>query len=485
MILKIPELQQSGVTARAVLVALAAASLAGCADPSGIHPQARLRDAASLGLTPVADATAPAASVVTGSWWRAFGDDTLNRLVDQALQDNPSLKVAQARLAAAQAGADVSAAALQPQVGARADLTHQRYTANGAIPPPLAGAVSDSGTLQATASWELDFFGKNRAALDAALGRAKASQADWLAARELLASQVARTYFQLARLNAQRQIAQQALELAQAVQTVQQQRFDAGLDAQADWRQSAARVAEARVQLESLQEQGSLLQNALAALLGQGRLSQIVEPRALAAIEPLALSPQLPADLLGRRADIAAARWRVQAASDSARLARQQFYPNVNLMAFAGFNSIGLDQLLNAGSRQWGISPAVSLPVFDAGRLRAGLRGQVAELDAAVESYNQTVIGAVREVADQLASVQAIERQQAAQQAAAQAVQDADDLTRRRFQAGLLTKLSVLRADAEVLAQRRLQLDLRARALDARVALIHALGGGFSETQTD
>ena len=486
MTFNIPESSAWRDRPRLLLVALVAAGLVACADPSGISPRAQMRDAASLGL-PTGSAPAEAAKAapsIDTRWWRSFNDEALNRLVEQALRDNPSLKVAQARLAAAQAGVEASDAARQPQVGARLDATHQRYTANGAVPPPLAGSIRDSGTVQATASWELDFFGKHRAALDAALGRAKAGEADLQAARVLLASQVARSYFQLARLQAQHEVAQQALAQAQAMLALQQKRSDAGLDSPLELRQSEARVPEARLQLEGLQEQISLTHHALAALLGQGRRQQAFEPTPLEAIQPVAVSAVMPVDLLGHRADIAAARWRVHAATESARNARLQFYPNVNLAAFAGFSSIGLEQLLNAGSQQWGISPAVNLPLFDAGRLRAGLRDKTAELDAAVESYNLAVIGAVREVADQLASVRAIDRQQSQQLASAQAVQAAYDALDRRFQAGLLGRMSVLRAQSDVLAQRRLQLDLMARALDARVALIHALGGGFSETNT-
>lgn len=482
MMFKTPDYEYRRRLTRSLCTALMLVGLTSCADPSGIQPQSQLRDAHALGLTTPA---APESEQISTTWWRSFGDETLNRLVEQALHDNPSLKIAQARLSAAQAVGDVAASSLLPQVGARLDLTQQRYTANGMIPPPLAGAISDSGTLQIAANWELDFFGKNRAALDAALGRVRASQADSSAARVLLASQVARSYFQLSRVNAQQAVAQQSLQQAQAMLGVQQQRFEAGLDALPALRQSMARVAEARVYMEALQEQGELLQNTLAALLGQGKLAHRIEPTALESIAPIPVPANLSADLLGRRADISAARWRVQAASDGARYARQQFYPNVNLTAFAGFSSIGLDQLLHAGSQQWGISPALSLPVFDAGRLRAGLRTQVAELDASVQSYNLAVIGAVHEAADQLASVQAIERQQAQQHAASLAVQDAYAALDRRYQAGLLDRISLLRAQTDVLAQRRLHLDLMARALDARVALIHALGGGYSETSTD
>jgi NodT family efflux transporter outer membrane factor (OMF) lipoprotein len=192
------------------------------------------------------------------------------------------------------------------------------------------------------------------------------------------------------------------------------------------------------------------------------------------------LAPVIPADLLGRRADIAAARWRVEASSSDVANAKTQFYPNINLVAFAGFSSIGLGNLLNSGSQQWGVGPAVRLPIFEAGRLRANLRGKTADLDAAVESYNAAVIDAVRDVADQVASSQAIVRQQLEQRAAQDAAESAYDIAVQRYKAGLGNYLNVLTAETSVLAQRRLAVDLAGRALDTQVALIRALGGGYA-----
>jgi len=191
------------------------------------------------------------------------------------------------------------------------------------------------------------------------------------------------------------------------------------------------------------------------------------------------LPPLIPADLLGRRADIAAARWRVEAAAQDVAYVKTQFYPNINLVGFAGFSSIGLNHLLESGSGQWGVGPALRLPIFDAGRLRASLRGKTADLDAAVESYNATVLDAVRDAADQATSSRAIARQQAEQQAAQQAAESAYDIAVQRYKAGLGNYLNVLTAETSVLAQRRLAVDLASRALDTQVALIRALGGGY------
>jgi NodT family efflux transporter outer membrane factor (OMF) lipoprotein len=462
------------LTPAAVLLA-AVFGLSACADMGGIQSQATLRDAHSLGLPAAAASTV----VLDAQWWREFGDAQLNRLVDEALANNPSLKIAQARIARAQAGTDAIHAATGPQLGLALDATLQQYTAKGAIPPPLAGAVRSSGTAQFTGSWEIDFFGKNRAALDAALGNVRAAQADAQAARMLLASNVARSYFQLVRLNEQLMVANRLLaQRTQALRLVQD-RVNAGLDTRLELAQGEGALPDARLQIETLQEQITLARHAINALAGKSNRGLSLELPALATIKNVAPTTTLPSDLLGRRADIAAARWRVEAATQDVGSARSQFYPNINLVAFAGFSSIGLDRLISAGSEQWGVGPALRLPIFDGGRLRANLSGKTADLDAAIESYNAAVIDAVRDVADQLASSQAINRQQTEQRAAQTFAENAYDIAVKRYEAGLGNYLSVLTAETSVLNQRRQGVDLAARALDTQVALMRALGGGY------
>jgi NodT family efflux transporter outer membrane factor (OMF) lipoprotein len=463
------------------LLISAAFALSACADLKNIEPHARLRDAASLGL-PAAQSTE---AMPDTQWWRSFGDPQLNRLIETALASNPSLKIAQARLARAQAAADLTNAAGGPQLGAGVDATQQKFTATGLYPPPLAGSIYATGTAQLTGSWELDFFGKNRAALDAALGSVRAAQADSAAARTLLASTVARSYFQALRLKDQLALTQRLLEQRRQALHLVQERLNAGLDTRLELRQSEGTLPEARLQIEILQEKIALSRNALTALLGAPSAALEFDETTLEAINTATPPTQVPSDLLGRRADIAAARWRVEAATQDVASAKAQFYPNVNLVAFAGFSSIGLDRLISADSQQWGVGPALRLPLFDGGRLRANLRGKSAELDAAIESYNAAVIDAVRDVADQLASSSAIEHQQIEQRAALALAESAYAIARQRYEAGLGTMLGVLAAETAVLNQRRQCVDLTARALDTQVNLLRALGGGYQGGPSD
>ncbi|APW43288.1 efflux transporter outer membrane subunit [Rhodoferax saidenbachensis] len=473
--------------ARHALTVVALASLTACANFSGIFSQAKPITPQAVGLseTPI-PANNPA---LDAQWWKTFGDSQLNTLVDLALANNPSLRVAQARLQRVQAGIDNADAANLPQVNASLDATQQKFTKNGMIPAPLAGSTRDSGTLQASASWELDLFGKNRAALDAAIGQSRAAAADAQAARMLLASNVARNYFQWLRIQGQLDVAQRTLAQREQSKQLVQDRVKAGLDTQLELQQSESGLPDARYQIEALKEQDALLRNALTALTSQQNQALALIKPAQAAINTVANTQgevqSIPLDLLGRRADVSAARWRVEAATRDVDSARAQFYPNINLTAFAGFSSIGLERLVESGSEQWGVGPAIRLPLFEGGRLRANLKGKAADLDAAIETYNGAVIDAVRDVADQLASTQALRRQQAEQQSALRSAEAAYNIAVQRYEAGLGNYLNVLNAETAVLAQRRLGVDLTARSLDTQVQLIRALGGGYTEPQAN
>lgn len=476
-------------TLTAIAVAIASSvvlTLSGCASSAGIAPVAEPIAPASIGLeaTTAAGAATPA---VAADWWRAFGDTTLDGLIERALAGSPGLKVAQARLERAQAAIAGAQSADGLHVNGELGATRQRFSATSIYPPPLGGGIYTLGTAQIGASYEFDFFGRNRAAIEAAVGVQRAARADVQAARILLASNVARTYVQLGRLSEQREVASRALKQREEILALIRQRVQGGLDTNVELRQGEGALPETRQQIEQLDEQIALARHALAALTAQppGALDQLVVP--LRSVHLVPVPAAVPADLLGRRADISAARWRIEAAGSDVKSAKASFFPNINLTAFVGLSSIGLDRLVRSASQQYGAGPALTLPIFDAGRLRANLRGKTADLDAAIESYNGAVIDAVHDAADQISSVRSIELQQLEQARAQVAAESAYDLATQRYKAGLGTYLTVLNAEAGVLNQRRLGADLKARALDVQIALIRALGGGYVDdaaTQT-
>ncbi len=466
------------------LPVVVAASLAACASYSDTANPARALDAQTLGLNEQGSAGAAQAGTIDSQWWRALGDAQLSALVDRALANSPSLRLAQARLARVQAGKDAVHGAELPQVTASTDLTRQLFTANSIYPPPLGGANANTGDLRVSVGWELDFFGKNRESLEAAVGQERAAQADAQAARVLLASSVARSYIALQRITAQLAVAERTLAQRSQTKALVQDRVNAGLDTQLELQQSDGALPEARLQIETLNEQRALALNALASLTAQPLANLHLDLPAQIASSPAAVAQSIPLDLLGRRADIVAARWRIEAASHDVAVAKTLFYPDINLAAFAGFNSIGFDKLLQSGSEQRGVGPAGRLPLFEGGGLRANLRGKKADLDLAIENYNALVIEAVHDVADQLTSVKAIASQQREQAAAQASAESAYAIATQRYQAGLGNYLNVLSAETTVLTQRRLAVDLAARALDTHVQLVRALGGGY-QTATE
>jgi len=466
---------------RTTLTALAATAaavalmwLGGCASPGTLPASQQALSPAAAGLSGDATSAFPDAQ-----WWRSLGDPALDALVDRALAGQPGLQAAAARVARAGALAATVQAGQQPQLGLGVDITRQRYTENGLVPKPVAGHEYDTGNVQLSGSVELDFFGKHDAALRAAVGAQRAAQAELQAARVLLAGNVARSYVGLARLFSQRELALRTLAQRQAMLGLTRERVQAGLDTQLELKQSEGGLPDARQQIEALDEQITLARHQLATLSGQAPAALDSLQPALAPLHAASPPATLGADLLGRRADVVAARWRVEAAAADVALARTAFYPDINLVGFVGLNALGLDRVLDFGSRNLGAGPALRLPIFDGGRLRAQLQGRAAEADAAVAAYNGAVLDAAREVLDASSSWLAISRQQAQQVQGLAATEAAYDIALQRYRAGLGSYLQVLSAETGVLVQRRQAADLQARALDTQVALMRALGGGW------
>jgi NodT family efflux transporter outer membrane factor (OMF) lipoprotein len=463
---------------RLVLGALSLAALAACAPIPKLAEPARPLDAAQLGVQSAAASTA-----LSSDWWQAYRDPQLDALMARAFEQSPSLALARARLARAAASIDGAESANKPVVGASFDATRQRYTEHGLVPPPVAGSIRTNATLQAGISYEWDFFGRHEAALKAALGTQKAVQADAAAARLNLSAAIAHAYIGLARVLAQAELLQQQQQRSEQSLALVRERVAAGLDAQPALRSAETPLPELRRQALALEVQASLLRHQLAALSAQPMDSlAVLQPRLPQA---LSLQPQsqLQLDLLGRRPELVAARWRVEAATRQVDEARTQFYPNISLTAFAGFNALGFDELLKSGSRQMGFGPSLRLPLFDTGRLRAQLKGSAAETDAAVAAYNSALLEALRDASDSLSSLQSLQRQSGEQDDALRHVQASRDLARQRHQAGLGNLLAVLSAEQSVLSQRRQLLDLQGLALDAQITLMRSLGGGWSESQ--
>jgi NodT family efflux transporter outer membrane factor (OMF) lipoprotein len=408
-------------------------------------------------------------------WWTQFQDPQLNQLIAEGLAGSPTLRVAEARTRAALAQARVA----QSTRLAKGTATRERFPEQSVIPPPYGGSWDTLSELQAALSWEIDFWGKNRAAYRQALGEARAAELDTHAARLALSANIAHAYVQLERAYLQLDVAQATLAQREQIFKLTQDRNQAGVDSKLELRQAESALPAAREQIAQLQETIDLTRDQLAALLGKGPdRGQSIQRPAASALAAVEIPSRVPSELLGRRPDILAQRWRVEAAQHGIENAQAQFYPNVNLTAFAGFQILGPGSLVTAGNREIGVGPAITLPLFDGGRRRGNLAARDSEYDVAVEQYNQSVADGLREVVDQLASFRSVDEQRAQQREGLATAQDAYDLATLRYREGVGNYLQVLTTETQLLSQRSLEADLRARSLDLSINLARALGGG-------
>jgi NodT family efflux transporter outer membrane factor (OMF) lipoprotein len=467
---------------RIVRVMLAASLLAtaGCAQLPHMNSPPALRRVEQLGSSN--SFTAPEAAWPGDGWWRAYGDVQLDALIEEALCGSPDLDLAQARLHAAMAQVQGAHATRLPEVTGSASLTEEKQSYNNIVPrAALPQGWNDYGIATVNLSWELDFWGKNRAALAAAVSEQRAAQVEVAQTRLILSTSVASAYAGLVHLYTLRDNAADTLAIRTKTVTLFRQRHDFGLETLASVRQVEARQAAAQGDLLAIDERIGLQGNAIAALLGAG------PDRGLAITRPTAQFPgsqglpqNLALELLGRRPDIIAARSRTEAAARRVDQAKAGFYPSVNLLGFVGLQSLGIHSLTKSGSDLGSVGPAISLPIFNTELLQGQLHGAHAEYEAAVATYNATLSEALREVADAATSRRSLAGELAASRTAVAAAAEAHQIVTRRYEGALATYLDVLTAEDLLITARRSEAELETRALILDVDLVRALGGGFS-----
>ena len=451
--------------------------LSGCAIPASPPAVAPIAPAA-LGL---GTATAP---LVTGDWWKQFGDPQLDRLVADATAGNPDLDTALARVR--QAEAVLSSRRAEDGIDASFDGNAQAARLSGryTIPPPYAGTLRTVWQAQANLSWNLDLFGRQRAAIEAARDSTKAAGLDLAAARLAIAGSVVQTYIDLARAERVAALASRTIATRQDSLRLVRVRIGNRLASELDATASETLVAQAQGALVRAQGARALAANALAALAGRGPdYAAAIAPARVDLDAAVPVPAVIPADLLSRRADIAAAQTRIAAAAAGRQVARRAFYPNVNLAALAGFQAIGLGNLLSLDSGTAGAGPAIHLPLFDNGRLKADLVGATAALDLATADYNQRVIGAVREAADAVALTGNLVEQRQRSREVVRGFAETGRLNTVRVNSGLSSRLDLIDNDVRLLDAQLADANLAADAARQRVALLLALGGGFSPDQ--
>ncbi|MGE0829344.1 MAG: efflux transporter outer membrane subunit [Hyphomonadaceae bacterium] len=471
---------------RLLLASVTCAALSACATPPDLDERPQL--AAPESLQTKASLAAPVSAWPSDRWWESYGDAQLNALIEEAVADSPSLAAAAARLDRARAQAQEAGAARMPSINAQTslDASRRRLSADN-LPDVIRNAVPDDwstqSSAQATIQYQLDFFGKNRANFAAATSRTRAAEAEAASARLQLSTAVALAYADFTRLNADRAALEEGVRLREASLELVSQRVGAGLENDGQGHQARAELSQARTDLFAVEAAILRARHQLAALLGKGpdRGLQIDIPRSLT-LNSVGLPAHVELDLIGRRPDLVAARLRAEAAAHRIDSARADFYPNINLGAVIGLQTLGFDRLGGGETSFAQFGPAASLPIFNGGRIEGAYRGARAEYDEAVALYNQSLTEALRDVADAISERRSLEEQLAEQRVGLSAARAAYRVARLRYQAGLLSYIDTLASESELISQRRAVADLESRAFSLDVTLVRALGGGFSAT---
>lgn len=417
-------------------------------------------------------------------WWKAYGDPELDRLIGEALQNSPTLRIAEARLRQAQATAQQAGAALVPDVEFDGSVLDSKQSLNQGFPSQIRSMMPHgwhTNTRVGTdLNFELDLYGKNRAALAAATSQEEAAAVDVAEARLVLSTSVAAAYAELVRLAANKAAAQDAVNIREKGAQLFLERQRQGLENSGAAAQAEAVAESARADVDVIDGQIGIVRNQIAALIGKGPDAglQVPLPNARAVQAP-GLPPHLGADLIARRPDLVAARLRAEAASSRIDVAHADFYPNIDLQGLIGLQSFDLGSLFQHSSLIGAVGPAVHLPIFDGGRIEGAYRGARAGYDEAVATYDQTLVDALRDVADALVSQREVQAELVHARGALKEGEAAYRTADQRYREGLAHYLDVLAAEDVLVLQRRRVADLEARALAQDVTLIRALGGGY------
>lgn len=462
---------------------LSTALLFGCASPDRDQDLAKMKSAQEWNTEQTFTVHA-SIEWPTDAWWERYQDTQLNQLIREAFEYSPTLQMAKARLDNARGIAEQAGAARSLDVGLAASASESKVSYQYQSYSPPHG-WNDYGSLTLNFQYDFDFWGKNRASIAAATSELAAAEVESVSARLMLATSIANAYAELARLYANQTTVAAALGVREKTVELLQKRYDNGLETLGAVSQAKSIAASVDAELLALNESIELQKNALAALVGQGpdRARTIYAPT-------ITLDARfgLPADasigLLGHRADIVAARWRAEAAAERVGIAQAMFYPDVSFSAFIGYQAFGLDNVFNSGNDAGGIGPAIYLPLFTGGRLEGQLTSAQARYQESVSLYNATLNQALHDVADVLTSTQALDERIAKTQQAVIQAERAHHIANNRYQGGLATYLDVLVAEETLLNNQRALVNLQSRAFSLDLALIHALGGGFSPSHS-
>jgi len=458
--------------ALAVSLALCACAITRVAPPPPVAPPAQYKEA---GPWQRAAAQAP----VPDAWWQLFGDPVLDGLQQRLVIGNENLKAAVARVASARATLDASRSALWPTLSAGASATRSR-NAQSTSTLAVERSPSNSVSLSANASWELDLWGRLSQAVSGAQASLQASADDLAAARLSAQATLAQTYFSLRAAEAQQALLERSVQAYQRSLDLTQARYSSGVAAQSDVLQAQTQLKSTQAQALESGAQRAQLEHAIAVLLGEPPSALTLE-RSDALPAPPAVPEMLPASLLERRPDIAAAQRRVMAAYAQIGVADAAFFPSLTLSTSGGYRGTSLANLVSAPNLFWSLGPALAQAILDGGQRRLASAQARASADEATATYRQAVLTALQEVEDNLVLAEHLQREAQLQQEALDSAQRALQITLDQYRAGTVSYLNVVTAQTAALTSERSLLDVRNRQLAALNQLLKNIAGRWDK----
>ncbi len=427
---------------------------------------------------------APQDAIPRGEWWKVFGDERLNKLEERAMTSNNTLAVAAARLEQARALSSQAGAALFPEIRLNSGINRFRTSADRPLTSyttPTFSTIQYDYTLNVSARYEADFFGRVRRTIEAAGASAQQSAADFENIRLLVSADLANNYVTIGALDNEIDVVQRSIALQRKALAFVSARYEAGTASGLDVTQQQAQIDATSTQLELLINQRTRVEHAIATLVGTPAPTFSLEPR------PLALAPWqppvgVPSDLLERRPDIASAERAMAAANAQIGVAMAAFYPSFNLAPAYGLESRAFTTLFDIPSLLWAFGVQSSQLIFDGGRAKAGQRFAEASYQGTLAAYKQVVLTAMQEVEDGLGTLVALGRAQEQARAAVRSTTRLLELANDRYAGGLATYLDVISAQQAQLSSERIRVQVLGQQVLASVFLVKALGGGWDNT---
>src|ERR1700678_3288962 len=419
-----------------------------------------------------------------GKWWEIFGDSQLNALEEELTISNQDLKVAEARLRQARATIRFNRSQECPTISLSPSVVNERDSANQ---PYFTQALVNNGvgafTLPFDLSYEVDLWGRVRRTVSASREEAQATAADFQTANLSLHAELAVDYFELRSADDQKQLLDDTVKAYTDALQLTQNRFEGGAAPRSDVAQAKTQLDGAQVQDTDITVARAQFEHAIATLIGKPPAGFSITPAPQTALKLPVIPIGVPAVLLERRPDIAAGERRVAEANDQIGIARAAFFPSLVLGAAGGFTGTSITNWFTWPSRMWAVGPQMSQTIFDAGRRRAVSEGAIANYDGTVASYRQTTLAAFQEVEDNLAALRILEMESQQQQQATTSADESLQLFTNRYQGGVDNYLQVITAQTVLLTNRRNDIDISRRRMDASVLLVKAVGGGWDTTQ--